>query len=68
MSNHFKFKLSEKILSNSDADFSRTVFEAKRRGNSDLYDVTNNMYDEAFIYTKTNVDQYIENGDWILII
>lgn len=67
MSNHFKFKLSEKILTNSDADFSRTVFEAKRRGNSVLYDVTNNMYEEAFIYTKTNVDQYIKNGDWILV-
>lgn len=67
MSNHFKFKLSEKILTNSDADFSRTVFEAKRRGNSDLYDVTNNMYEEAFIYTKTNVDQYIKNGDRILV-
>lgn len=65
--NHFKFKLSEKIQSNSDADFSRTVFEAKRRGNSDLYDVTNNMYDEVFIYIKTNVDKYIENGDWILV-
>ncbi|MEC0685556.1 hypothetical protein P8888_21560, partial [Bacillus haynesii] len=62
MSNHFKFKLSEKILTNSDSDFSRTVFEAKRRGNYYLYDVTNNMYDEDFIYTKTNVDQYIKNG------
>ncbi|WP_190323025.1 hypothetical protein [Bacillus swezeyi] len=67
MSNHFKFKLSEKIQLNSDADFSRVVFEAKRRGNSDLYDVTNNIYDESFIYTKTNVDKYIENGDWILV-
>lgn len=65
--NHFKFKLSERLISKEEADFRKSVFEARRRGNSDLYDVTNNMCDEAFIYTKTDVDQYIKDNDWVLV-
>ncbi|MCY8934453.1 hypothetical protein MOE21_17885 [Bacillus atrophaeus] len=64
---HFKFKFSDKLISKEITDFSQTVFEAKRRDNTDLFDVTNSMYDDAFIYTKTDVDKYIKDADWILI-
>lgn len=62
----FTFKLSGNLIPSENNDLTNMIFKAKRRGNTDLFDVTNDMTDEAYIYTKKDVVRYINNNDWIL--
>ncbi|CAF1780998.1 MULTISPECIES: hypothetical protein [Bacillus subtilis group] len=56
--NSFKFEYMGKET------FKGVVCEANRRGESDLFDITNNINDIGYIYCKNDIDKFIENGIW----
>lgn len=62
----FTFKLSENLIPSENNVLTNMIFKAKRRGATDLFDVTNDRTAEAYIYTNADVVRYINNNDWIL--